>query len=173
MSLKNSASGPGPSGPLVIRRIQGRQDVEDCARLMSSQEPWLTLRRDFKESVEILSDPARESYVATIEGRVVGFLILNMKGPFVGYLQTVCVAPEWRKRGVGRRLVAFAEDRIFEEAPNVFLCVSSFNPEARRLYERLGYELVGELQNYIVRGHSEILFRKTIGPLREFKKSKT
>ncbi len=137
---------------------------------MCSQEPWLTLQRDFEESVEILSDPSRESYLATVEDRIVGFLILNLEGAFVGYLQTVCVAPEWRRQGIGRRLVTFAEDRIFREAPNVFLCVSSFNSDARRLYERLGYEIVGELEDYIVRGHAEILFRKTTGPLREFKK---
>ena len=170
MSIGNSGAGSGSSSPLVIRRIQDRQEVEDCARLMSSQEPWLTLRRDFEESVEVLSDPARESYVATIDGRVVAFLILNLKGAFVGYLQTICVALEWRNQGLGRRLIAFAEERIFREAPNVFLCVSSFNPGARRLYERLGYELVGELKDYIVRGSAELLFRKTVGPLREFKK---
>jgi [ribosomal protein S18]-alanine N-acetyltransferase len=170
MSFRNNTSGPGSQGHLVIRKIQGQKEVEACARLMSSQEPWLTLQRDFEESVEVLSDPARESYVATIDGRVVAFLIVNMKGAFVGYLQTICVAPEWRNQGLGRRLIAFAEERIFREAPNIFLCVSSFNPGARRLYERLGYELVGELKDYIVRGSAELLFRKTIGPLREFKK---
>jgi hypothetical protein len=36
------------------------------------------------------------------------------------------------------------------------------------LYERLGYRFVGEIPDYIVRGHSEILLRKTLGPLREF-----
>lgn len=169
MSFGNGGTGSGFSAPLVIRRIQGRQDVEDCARLMSGQEPWLTLQRDFEESVKILTDPSRESYVATVDGRIVGFLVLSLEGAFVGYLQTVCVAPEWRKQGIGRRLIAFAEDRIFGVAPNVFLCVSSFNPDARRLYERLGYEVVGALGDYIVRGHSEILFRKTTGPLREFK----
>ena len=45
------------------------------------------------------------------------------------------------------------------------MCVSSFNGGARRLYERLGYEVVGELTDYIVQGHSEILLRKTVGPL--------
>lgn len=169
MPFGNGTSGSGSSRHLVIRRIRNKQEIEDCARLMCSQEPWLTLRRDFEESVEILSDPSRESCVATVEDRIIGFLILTLEGAFVGYLQTVCVAPEWRRQGIGRRLVAFAEDRIFREAPNVFLCVSSFNPDARRLYERLGYGFVGELKDYIVRGHSEILFRKTIGPLREFK----
>jgi ribosomal-protein-alanine N-acetyltransferase len=171
VSLKNGSSGFNSPDAFIIRRIQGPSEVESCARIMSSQEPWITLKRDFKESLGILSDSSRESYVAMVGGRLVGFLILNMTGAFVGYLQTVCVVPEWRNRGIGRRLLDFAEDRIFREAPNVFLCVSSFNPDARRLYERLGYEFIGELKNYVVRGHSEILLRKTIGPIREFKKS--
>lgn len=40
--------------------------------------------------------------------------------------------------------------------------------DATRLYERLGYKVVGELTDYIVRGHSEVLLRKTVGPLTGF-----
>ena len=97
-----------------------------------------------------------------------GFVILALRGPFSGYIQTVCVAPERRGRGIGTRLVAFAEERIASESPNVFLCVSSFNQDARRLYERLGYEYVGELRDYLVRGASELLYRKSRGPWAEF-----
>ena len=87
------------------------------------------------------------------------------QGPFVGYLQTICIVPGLRGQGLGARLVAFAEERIFREHPNVFLCVSSFNVNARRLYERLGYAVVGELTDYLMAGCSEILMRKTRGPL--------
>jgi ribosomal protein S18 acetylase RimI-like enzyme len=132
---------------------------------MASSEPWITLGRGYDASLQILGDPARESYVAFLGDAFAGFLILNLKGAFAGYIQTVCIAPEHRNRGLGRRLIAFAEERIFRESPNVFLCVSSFNTEARRLYERLGYELIGELKDYLVRGHSELLMRKTIGPI--------
>ncbi|MEA2338755.1 MAG: hypothetical protein QOE82_2762, partial [Thermoanaerobaculia bacterium] len=45
---------------------------------------------------------------------------------------------------------------------------SSINPRARQLYERLGYKLVGELDDYITRGHSEFLMRKSVGALDEF-----
>ncbi len=62
-------------------------------------------------------------------------------------------------------MIAFAEERIFQNHPNVFLCVSSFNPDARRLYERLGYEYIGELKDFIVAGHSELIYRKTLGPM--------
>ena len=71
-----------------------------------------------------------------------------------------------RGQGLGTRLVEFAEKRIFRDTPNVFLCVSSFNPRARALYERLGYERIGELKNYLIDGASELLMRKTIGPIR-------
>jgi len=35
--------------------------------------------------------------------------------------------------------------------------------------EGIGYGIIGELKNYIIPGHSEILLRKTIGCLTEFK----
>jgi ribosomal protein S18 acetylase RimI-like enzyme len=91
-----------------------------------------------------------------------------MSGTLVGFIQTICVAPAFRGRGLGTEIIDFAERRIFRASPNVFLCVSSFNTEARRLYERLGYLCVGELTDFLVRGHSEVLLRKSRGPWSEF-----
>jgi ribosomal protein S18 acetylase RimI-like enzyme len=153
-----------------IRPFEEERDLEACAAMMAASEPWITLGRDRESSRRILSDPAREKYVAEEGGELAGFLVLNMKGAFIGYIQTVCVAPERQGRGIGSRLVRFAEERSFRESPNVFLCVSSFNAGARRLYERLGYRVVGELPDYVVTGHSEILMRKSIGPTRDFRR---
>jgi len=153
---------------LVIRRLQSTVEAETCARLMAASEPWITLQRDYAASLKLIMDPTRESYVALIEDAFVGFVTLVMQGAFVGYIQSLAVMPDWRNKGIGSQLLAFAEERIFRESPNVFLCVSSFNPDARRLYRRLGYQMVGELPNYIVEGKSEILLRKTIGPRATF-----
>lgn len=150
---------------LEIRPLAGDDEAEACATMMATSEPWVTLGRGIDSCRRVVRDPARERYVALREGRLAGLLILNLQGAFVGYIQTVCVAEEFRGQGIGRALVAFAEERIFREHANVFLCVSSFNTGARRLYERLGYTLVGELADYIVAGHSELLLRKTRGPL--------
>jgi [ribosomal protein S18]-alanine N-acetyltransferase len=154
---------------IEIRRLGDREEAQVCARMMAASEPWITLRRDFEAALTILCDSGREVYVAAVDGQVVGFAILVMHGAFVGYVQSVGVAPAWRNRGVGRQLMAFVERRILAETPNVFICVSSFNDDARRLYERLGYHVVGELTDYIVAGHSEILLRKTVGPLSGFR----
>jgi ribosomal-protein-alanine N-acetyltransferase len=135
--------------------------------MMASSEPWLTFGITFEESIARLTDRNREIYVS-VDGSILGFIILNTKmGPFTGYIQTICVAPDARGRGVGSELVAFAEERIFRDGPNVFLCVSSFNPRARALYERLGYETIGEIRDFLITGASEILMRKTRGPLRK------
>ena len=151
-----------------IARLEAESEAQACARLMASSEPWLTLGRTYEASLAIVQDRTREIYVARDAGELAGVLILCLTGAFVGYIQTVLVHPNWRGQGLGSRLVEFAEQRILSEFPNVFMCVSSFNRDARRLYERLGYTAVGELTHYIVKGHSEILLRKTLGPLTGF-----
>jgi ribosomal protein S18 acetylase RimI-like enzyme len=153
---------------LGISRLEAKSDAESCARLMVNSEPWLTLGRTYEASLRIVQDPTREVYVARDEEGLAGCLILCMTGAFVGYIQTVLVHPDRRGQGIGSRLLEFGEQRILMESPNVFMCVSSFNDGARRLYERQGYKVIGELTDYIVRGYSEILLRKTRGPLTEF-----
>jgi ribosomal protein S18 acetylase RimI-like enzyme len=125
----------------------------------------MTLGRGFDASLAVMTAADNEAYVALDGEQVTGFVVLCMHGALVGYLKSVAVREEWRSRGLGRHLIAFAEDRIFTEAANVFLLVSSFNRRARRLYERLGYEFVGELTDYWLPGHSELLLRKTRGPI--------
>jgi ribosomal-protein-alanine N-acetyltransferase len=154
---------------LEIRELNALKEAEECARLMSSSEPWITLRRDYDLCLKMLTDPARESYVAYLRQEIVGFMILHMRGAFVGFIQTVSVKPEFRNKGIGTTLLKFAEERILKETPNIFMCVSSFNPKAKQLYERLGYQFAGELKDFIVPGHSEILLRKTIAPISKFK----
>ena len=151
-----------------IRRLAGAEEAEECARLMASTDPWITLGRGYDACARVIEDSTREVYVAENESGIAGFIVLCMVGAFVGYIQTVLVAPNQQGQGIGSKLVAYAEDRIFSESPNAFLCVSSFNSAARRLYERLGYRYVGELNDYLARGHSELLFRKTRGPWSEF-----
>ncbi|MCX5762185.1 MAG: N-acetyltransferase [Gemmatimonadetes bacterium] len=157
-----------PIDPL-IEPARHAADREACARLMSSSEPWITLGRDYDRCLIIVSDPGRELYVARTGADVFGFILLNMHGPFPGYIQTVCVAESARGGGVGSQLVAYAEARIGRVSPNVFLCVSSFNPGAQRLYERLAYQFVGTLTNYLIEGHDELLYRKTVGAWSTFK----
>jgi [ribosomal protein S18]-alanine N-acetyltransferase len=151
-----------------IRLLSGDAEARACAEIMSTTDPWITLGRTFDRCLAVVTDGGAETHVALHDGEVVGFAVVMMRGAFVGYIRTLAVRADWRSRGLGARLIEHAEQRIFRETPNVFICVSSFNPRARALYERLGYRVVGELTDYVVRGHSEWMLRKSIGPMNEF-----
>lgn len=156
----------------LIKKLATRSEAQACAQIMAASEPWITLQRNYADSLKLVTNPWREVYVARAQNEIAGFILLQMEGTFTGYIQTVAVKPEWRNQGLGSRLLAFAEKRIFAEKPNVFLCVSSFNKKARQLYQRLGYRKIGVIKNFIVAGHDEILLRKTTGPLASFKKTR-
>ena len=155
---------------IKISKLQRQSDVEACARFMADSDPWKTLGASYERAQKVLRDSTREVYVAHIDGEPAGFVTILMQGAITGYIQSICIHPQWRNKGIGKQLIEFAEERIFRDSPNVFLFVSSFNPAAQRFYKRLGYETIGEVKDYIIAGHSEILMRKTIAPLMGFRK---
>lgn len=151
---------------MEIGKVENHEELMACAQAMSSSEPWLTYGRAAEACAAALRDPDSELYVAREGDRLVGFLSLTMRaGVFRGYVRLLFTWPERRSSGVGAELLAFAEARIFREAKNVFLCVSAFNARGRAFYARQGYELVGELPDFLAEGQAELLLRKTIGPL--------
>lgn len=150
---------------IEIRPLAGDDEAHAAATIMATSEPWITLGRSFDTSLASMRDETLERYVAVEDGEVVGFVLLSMRGSFTGYIKSIAARADRRGQGLGARLMGFAEERILRDTPNVFICVSSFNPRARAFYERLGYEVVGPLRDFIVRGYDEILLRKTIGPL--------
>jgi ribosomal-protein-alanine N-acetyltransferase len=155
---------------ILIRRMRGKKEAEVCAGLLAISEPWVTLRRGQKKNaLKALTDATREVYVAVNEKAVVGFVLLDVRGPFRGYIHLLGVMPEWRNRGIGAKLIRHVEERVFREQPNVFLCVSSFNRAAQRFYKRMGFKRVGTIPDYIVKGHSEYLMRKTRGPINGYR----
>ncbi|MEO8165539.1 MAG: GNAT family N-acetyltransferase [Betaproteobacteria bacterium] len=152
-----------------VRAFDSVGDAEWAARVMVQSEPWVTLGIDYARSLSLLSNPTRERFLAQHAGEPAGFLVISMQGAFVGYVQLLGVAAALRGQGIGRALIDYAEQRIFRDTPNVFICVSDFNHDAQRFYARMGYQRVGAFPDFIVVGHAEILLRKTIGPIRPAK----
>lgn len=150
---------------LLIRPLTGVAEARCCAGFMAASEPWRTLGLSAEHVLERLTDPTREVHVAVAGDQLAGVLVLHLAGALNGYIQTIAVHPDWRGRGLGTQLMRFAEERIFCQSPNVFLCVSAFNHRAQAFYQRLGYHRVGELPDFLVPGHAEILLRKSRGPL--------
>jgi ribosomal protein S18 acetylase RimI-like enzyme len=142
------------------------QHVDACARLMVSLPLW-------SEGYEVDYDAARarfesgvtdgaDAYVALVDDTVVGFLWFVRQGAFArsGYVRLLGVGADWYGRGVGTRLMDFAEKILFADDKDVFLLTFAPNQAARRFYRRRGYEHVGVLTEYSGPGVDELVFRK-------------
>ena len=156
---------------ITIRRIAGDDDARAAADIMASTDPWITYGRTRDNTFLTVSNLQGESYVAvTPGGEIVGVVVLALRVPLIkGYVCGLAVKPAFRNRGIGTRLLRYGEARIFQESPNVFICVTSFNTNAQRLYARLGYQKIGEITDFAIPGAHEHLLRKTLGPQSTFK----
>ncbi|MGA2197200.1 MAG: GNAT family N-acetyltransferase [Bryobacteraceae bacterium] len=137
-------------------------DREWCAQLMASSEPWLTLGRDFAFCLASCRRSEFLVLMARRAGTPCGFVLLHPAGVAGSpYIASIATSAAERGQGVGSALLDAAE-RWLPEARHIFLCVSSFNTQARRLYERRGYAKVGEFPDYVITGASEILMHKRL-----------
>ena len=94
-----------------------------------------------------LGDPDRLVLVAEDHGDVVGYAFagledydyMSLRGP-AGALYDIIVDPDFRGRGLGRRLLdAILEDLRSRGTPRVVLSTATENVPAQRLFERAGF----------------------------------
>jgi [ribosomal protein S18]-alanine N-acetyltransferase len=149
---------------IIIRLTKDTHDFEDCALMMSQTDPWITLGMNYDQCLKAFGGNCKEIYIIEAENVIAGFVIIQTCGTFSGYIQTICISKNFRGKGLGKKLLQFCEDRILRFSPNVFICVSSFNLGAIKLYYEFGFKLVGELENFVRDGFTELLLRKTVGP---------
>ena len=77
-----------------------------------------------------------------------------------GWIITLGVAPEWRRMGLGERLLAAAEQAM--HMPALRLTVRASNQAAIALYQKAGYHQVGVSSRYYVGGEDGLIFEKRI-----------
>jgi ribosomal-protein-alanine N-acetyltransferase len=105
----------------------------------------------FPWSEAVFRDCLRAGYlcdIAEIDHQLVGYAILSV-GAGEAHILNVCVRPDFRCRGFGRRLVTQAFDMARARgATDLFLEVRPSNAPAIRLYQSLGLSQVGLRRGY-------------------------
>lgn len=101
-------------------------------------------------------------YVAISDNECVGFAFYIPNGIFHSFpfFHLIAVKEKYRSQGIGKKLIDFLEVLAFQDNDKVFFVVADFNPDARRLYEKLGYKQVGEIPNLYRNGINEYLMMK-------------
>jgi ribosomal-protein-alanine N-acetyltransferase len=106
--------------------------------------------------------PGAVTVLAEAEGELACFCIAQLESQ-TGYVVTLDVAPEWRRRGLARRLMAEVESRLQSAgAVRMELHVFTGNAAAIRFYEAIGYARTGVAENFYARGLHALVCRKQL-----------
>ena len=108
-------------------------------------------------------EPERVAFVAESDGQIVGFLVAHeIAGEWE--LENIAVAVDARGQGVGTALMRRLLERAVTSGANrLFLEVRESNTEARKLYERQGFQLVGRRNQYYSGPDEDaLLFEKSL-----------
>lgn len=131
--------------------------VEKAYRGESSKRGWTSeadLLDDERTSDEELTAniaaPDCRVLVAEIEGALAGTVTITDVGDDRAYLGMLCVDPDLQAEGLGRALIADAEDMAAEEfgAKVMEMTVIDARPELIAYYERRGYARSGETRPF-------------------------
>ncbi len=90
-----------------------------------------------------------------------------------GCVRFIAVRPDKRRHGIGRQLMGFVERKVFGRSQNIFVSIGAGNEPARRFFEKLGYQKVGEVPDAQGSGPSEWILRKSGAGKRDYRRPVT
>jgi len=130
---------------LTIRKMT----VEDVPAVVDLDQKSFSLpwpERSFR--FELTDNPASRCWVAELDGTVVGMIVVWLIVD-EAHVATLATHPDFRRQGIGRRLLAQALRHLIEEgAQSSFLEVRESNIAAQEMYHKFGYEATGRRRRY-------------------------
>ena len=145
---------------MVIRAAKP-EDAAALAKLLHALWPDATAQEHAQELESILAGRAMGILPLTLlvaeAQSLVGFAGVGLRSCAdgcdrsrpVGYLEGWYVVPEWRGKGVGRSLLAAAEDWAREQGCHEMASDTWIdNLDSQRAHEALGFEVVDRCVNY-------------------------
>ena len=143
-----------PAQLKILRYQPGVAEVPDA--LIATMLEWIEVvpaKRDVKKTDESALRASTVLAAADADGRLIAFAALDLSVP---YLLEVHVHKDWRRRGLGSRLVkTIVEESTAAKVGSLQLTVADIAPgvandPAIGLYTKVGFELVKERDGYSI-----------------------
>jgi ribosomal protein S18 acetylase RimI-like enzyme len=160
-----------PTAVAIMRPMTALSTTTVAMTLPDVNECWILDQRCFTDGEAYDRDTFRDllgsrgaiAYKAVAgPSLMVGFVIGLVEPDGTGHVVVLGVAPEWRRQGIARELMARVEDGFLRRGVRTLhLEVRTTNGGARRLYEQLGYAVAGRRLAYYSNGDDGYLMVKT------------
>lgn len=125
-------------------RILCESDLAQVAEIerLCFGEPWS------EKSLELLLRDANFGLVALCDGRVAAYVGVISVAP-EGEITNVATHPDFRRRGLASALLEALKKEAAERGiESIFLEVRRSNTAARELYQKQGFEVIGERKGF-------------------------
>ena len=137
--------------PASLRDLNSLRQLE---KVCFPQDAWPIL-----DLIGVLTFPNVVRLKAMAGTQMVGFIAGDIRhSDGVCWIATVAVLPEFRRRGIGMRLLEACEEKL--PYGQVRLCVRASNREAIQMYERGGYQPISQWSKYYQDGESALVMEK-------------
>ncbi len=124
-----------------------KQDLESVMEIEKSSFPKYPYSMEIFQ--KLLEDYGRYFLLSKIGGTVLGYICGRIFRSKIGEIVSIAVMPNFRRRGIGRRLMFELESRFKKDGVKVTrLEVSVKNIAAIKFYEALGYEVINLTRNH-------------------------
>ncbi len=134
-------------------QVRIRPAQEQDLQALEWEGEYTHFRRIYRRIMQEALKGRRLLLVAEAEGELIGQIFIYFdtgwrqffNGRSTAYLHSFRVKTEYRNRGLGRMLIERAELELIERGfAYTVISVAKDNPDARRLYEQLGYKVFNE-----------------------------
>jgi ribosomal-protein-alanine acetyltransferase len=113
----------------------------------------------------LLTDYNTIALAAKVDTDIVGFIITQVEveeNTEFGHIITINVAPNYRRQKTGTKLIHEIESLLKQKGiTESRLEVREDNNPAIKLYQKLGYQTMGKIENYYGKKHG-LCFKKTL-----------
>ena len=124
---------------MIIRQyLPGdKEAVIDLWKTCNLTKPWNNPDQDINRK---LKDSPDLFLVGTINGIIVASVMAGYDG-HRGWIYYLAVGPEHRNRGLGRQIMAAAEEKLLAVGcPKIDLMIRKNNLDVIKFYEKIGYD---------------------------------
>jgi len=142
-----------------------KEEAAVLASILSTIDPWKTLSYSEEKlySYLVTPDALLSCFSVKQNNQLVGTICVRYPWLKGAYLELLGIMPEYQNLGIGRVLLNWLEAEATKyKAKNIWALVSSFNVDAIDFYYKNSFQRIGDIDNFVKEGYSEILLRKAI-----------
>lgn len=133
---------------MVIRLLENAETTV-CEDILRSLPGWFGIEEAIVQYCRDIK--TMDTYVAEIEGRIVGFVTLHQHNMYTAEIHVIAVRESYHRRGIGRSLVKHVEQSLRSESVE-YLEVKTLGPSkpsakydhTRNFYTAVGFRPIEE-----------------------------